>query len=868
MKRSQTDKSSGRRSTLPSLFELRLDSFARLLQCESTCVGLVPFYDHLLIASNGNRSIEQIKDILQYFIKISQDVDYLNYEERLATLTKICLYQTRAIGGRAGNIHVPEDVVAQVVRDRGIRLFPPKIERQKSDAIGIAIGVFEKVNSDFEEVEKFLRRQSRAFFTGDVSDLTRKLDLFVQCLTNYKIVYLEQEVHVEIGLLAEMVRKKYSDAILSRSQPKYSGYIGISKLRCLKCHIMIDKANEVLRSRGIDFSLTTRGEHDLYFENWQLPSIFEGGAIHVGELPEDKRNDVAFLIGLETQQEINCLDDAKDEEFRPDKRARTKKDAKDKGQGQKKANWVDQCPTPSPTSSAGDSLTKERIDDYKNAIKMNAMIGVVLLKSRTFKSLFEYIDEGTDPAYLISKFFDELKFYAQINTHDLLRFLQSNLLAGREIASYFQKISTDDLVAIDGADSPPRSPRTSSGFSPRARSAEAGGPAVIGYKPLGTPPSRCRRGLFKAEDRNAPRASHLLYEVLITTGFGIGDSYSGGDCFFDSCALALTAAKGEQYIFDGLRKLCSDYVKNLDKDHPTPKKADAPKTPRENWIYWLLYQKALSDRQSAGVDISDKVVQAEAADKYNQYLMRIQFTAEEAKRLKKQKLGSGIAEWGEQEVDGRILCHELGVRIHVIEVNEALFDHPDIDSPILHQIIDAEGVHPREDPSELYRDPNVIHIAAYRNHFAPILRGVPLQLWEGQILVQPSSPPPTSETADKVVEEEGYGERPQPMPQDGDPYDSEEEVYDYNEVGDGDKADQSGSDAEEEPYDAEAGESAAPQGAPPADKDSYSVGGRYTVFGSSHEQPERAGSPDPEAIGKSLADSPELPPVSPLTPPK
>jgi hypothetical protein len=53
-------------------------------------------------------------------------------------------------------------------------------------------------------------------------------------------------------------------------------YVGISKLCCLNCRVMLEVANEVFKENGIQITLETRGKHDLDFA-WIPPKLFEAG---------------------------------------------------------------------------------------------------------------------------------------------------------------------------------------------------------------------------------------------------------------------------------------------------------------------------------------------------------------------------------------------------------------------------------------------------------------------------------------------------------------------------------------------------------------------------------------------------------------
>lgn len=221
--------------------------------------------------------------------------------------------------------------------------------------------------------------------------------------------------------------------------------------------------------------------------------------------------------------------------------------------------------------------------------------------------------------------------------------------------------------------------------------------------------SRGNPGNGQESDPKSERMQQLIRDSLPKIGFSRGRARGDGDCFFDAVAKTLNEGSvREEYTVASLRRLCSKHAHDLEDRYPSSTMNPTEEDKGNNWIFQELRK--------------DFVL-------YQNYVMSSGFTAEEARDLKERyKIGDGLAIWGEQAIDGIILCKELGIRIHVIEAHEELLDRPEVTAtPILHQLIDAEGVHPIEklDPN-IYREENIIHILVYRNHFDPILRSTTL----------------------------------------------------------------------------------------------------------------------------------------------
>ncbi len=197
--------------------------------------------------------------------------------------------------------------------------------------------------------------------------------------------------------------------------------------------------------------------------------------------------------------------------------------------------------------------------------------------------------------------------------------------------------------------------------------------------------------------------------------FGISESDGGGDCFFHSCAQGLSAALHENYTTQGLRRLCTDYMKE-----------QAP----GNWIY-NIYRDRLIGKKFTGDAASKK-----AKKLYQNRAKTLAWSVADKKDF-------GLdpnSTWGEQEIDGRIICirvnedlarknSSLRIKIHTIEISTL----ENGDNCITHHLIDEHGETPVvESPQidRLYEEVTTIHIVVSAAHWEPIL---PLTTLPGNI---------------------------------------------------------------------------------------------------------------------------------------
>ena len=207
--------------------------------------------------------------------------------------------------------------------------------------------------------------------------------------------------------------------------------------------------------------------------------------------------------------------------------------------------------------------------------------------------------------------------------------------------------------------------------------------------------------LFKSSKDKQARIE-LSLETVKLNDYIVVDALSKGDCFFDACAQALASmgkvqTDGKLYDAKGLRQLCYHYALELDK-----RMNGGEISKEENWIYQEI----------------------NFADDYNNYLVTIYFTAEEAVEEKNHWATKGLATCGRLSVDGRIISERLGVSIHWIEILDR-DSVKQVGIPLLHQLQRPTGskASSLEHQFELnYQDETLIHLVVYKSHVVPLLK--------------------------------------------------------------------------------------------------------------------------------------------------
>lgn len=172
-------------------------------------------------------------------------------------------------------------------------------------------------------------------------------------------------------------------------------------------------------------------------------------------------------------------------------------------------------------------------------------------------------------------------------------------------------------------------------------------------------------------------------QSLIPGSYELSAAISEGDCFYDAVALTLNQVqKTNSYSPESIRRLCFDYLQDEAKS---------------GWVREAV-------RKDRG-DYTD----------FSVYRARVQYTKADWPT----DFGEALPVWGRPEIEGRILCAILGIRLHIIEVLEQSIDGV----AVIQAVVGPEGSHSIEEMSlEQYDQKDLIHLVNHHNHFVPLLR--------------------------------------------------------------------------------------------------------------------------------------------------
>jgi WD40 repeat protein len=190
--------------------------------------------------------------------------------------------------------------------------------------------------------------------------------------------------------------------------------------------------------------------------------------------------------------------------------------------------------------------------------------------------------------------------------------------------------------------------------------------------------------------------------VELPEGFELVNTKGAGDCFFDAVAKGLSATLNDNYTTEGLRHLCADYMKQQNCDDFNG-----------NWIY-EAYLKRLTSKKIPAAMASSK-----AKELYLKRANQIAWSAKDLSMLGRDAL------WGEQEIEGRIICialnHELTKRNSLLRINFHTIEATT--ASVTHHLIDEQGERAVNDSEvqSLYQHKNIIHILGYNLHWSAII---------------------------------------------------------------------------------------------------------------------------------------------------
>ncbi|OAB81281.1 hypothetical protein WSTR_04585 [Wolbachia endosymbiont of Laodelphax striatellus] len=199
--------------------------------------------------------------------------------------------------------------------------------------------------------------------------------------------------------------------------------------------------------------------------------------------------------------------------------------------------------------------------------------------------------------------------------------------------------------------------------------------------------------------------------LRLPEGFTVGKAVDMGDCFFHAVAQGLKHLKPDMsFTVKSLREVCRKRA--LDKPE--------------------IKEKIITDAKRCVDDKSKPSPKVSDDELWKAYLFRVVYTAQDMEKIKSKDSGLyekltdskygktlNVPVWGRPEIEGRMICSEYDVNLHVIE-NLPVCGWSD-------QLVD--GLASRSIGYVDFSEENTIHIINKTGiHFEPILRGTEQQI--------------------------------------------------------------------------------------------------------------------------------------------
>lgn len=303
-----------------NLSEKFLDRMAKILEGSSKGVAVAFVNGEFIITANEitqgttqNRIIGLINQTMDYFSNLANLTKNIDTEEE--KLLSNLSYHVGILANIVTAGYQKADILPKIQtmiqkelrgEDLNYRKFIPEFSKHVL-YIAKARAAFVTIMQDFSPLKSYFEKNSRVFSGSQRTAFKRKKQ-------GYRILQNQtQRVHAEVQILAEIVKLLEQNEFKFEKQGTSTEeiYIGVSKLCCPKCRIMLEVANIVFKENGIPLIIKYAGEHPLSFD-WIPPDIFEDG-FNKEVLSKDEQRSVSQVIGFLTANRIAELEEIESE---------------------------------------------------------------------------------------------------------------------------------------------------------------------------------------------------------------------------------------------------------------------------------------------------------------------------------------------------------------------------------------------------------------------------------------------------------------------------------------------------------------------------------------------------------------------------
>jgi hypothetical protein len=276
--------------------ERRHDTLARLLASKSICVAVAILNDNsgptlyvssneLYVSSKKNTKSTSIDNILKYFSTLGlpgapvptiTDMQ-ATFSQHIATAFRL----NELLQGAP--LRVSDAVFEEVIdflatpRERRGGIHKYISNHENPSAAGLTYGTFSRPWKDWRRMTTLLTDAPPDIKASELRQVLK---------SNYRILNNgSNKVHAEARVVGEIIERRYQQLLLIGKEglKPLTVYIGISKLCCLACNILIETANTISEKYGMKLTIKVRGAHNLPNKlkngkiDWEIPKIFKNG---------------------------------------------------------------------------------------------------------------------------------------------------------------------------------------------------------------------------------------------------------------------------------------------------------------------------------------------------------------------------------------------------------------------------------------------------------------------------------------------------------------------------------------------------------------------------------------------------------------
>ena len=299
-----------------NLSEKFLDRMAKILEGSSKAIAVAFVNGKFIIAANEitqgsthNRIMDLINQSMEYFSDlVNREKNLEATEEELLTIIS---YHVGLLASMATAGYEETELLPQIRRMIHMELRGENLNgRQFIQEFNKYVPYVAKARAAYVTILQDFA-PLKAYFEDKKGLSKKQRTAFKKMKRGYVILqHQPQRVHAEAQILSEIIKlfEHQKFRLKKKSTSPQEIYIGISKLCCPHCRIMLEVTNIVFKEKGIPIIIKYAGEHSMSFD-WTPPDILEEG-FNQEALSSEEQESLSHVIGFLTANRIAELEES------------------------------------------------------------------------------------------------------------------------------------------------------------------------------------------------------------------------------------------------------------------------------------------------------------------------------------------------------------------------------------------------------------------------------------------------------------------------------------------------------------------------------------------------------------------------------